>query len=260
MADVGTVTRELLVSGYGDLDEQRLADRLCRACVTGLDVDGAAVSLLTDRTDRLTLAATDTVAEQLEDIQFTVSDGICMEAARTGYPVSVSDMREREAASRWPLFVSAVLERTPVAALFAFPLQWGVVNLGVLDLYRTTAGPLNDEQWRDAAAAVDIATLLMLDRRTHRGHRAGDHLGNVVVPQIDAAVQGDDDSDRWLTQVTGRQVEIHQATGMVQVQLGVAGVDALARMRAHAFAQQLLLVDVAQDVVERRLVFTEEML
>ena len=56
-----------------------------------------------------------------------------------------------------------------------------------------------------------------------------------------------------------RHAEIHQATGMVLVQLDISATDALARLRAHAFVHQRLLIDVARDVVDRRLVFTEGM-
>jgi AmiR/NasT family two-component response regulator len=56
------------------------------------------------------------------------------------------------------------------------------------------------------------------------------------------------------------RAEIHQATGMVLAQLGVSAQDALARMRAYAFAEQRLLSDVARDVVSRRLRFTQDMM
>ena len=46
---------------------------------------------------------------------------------------------------------------------------------------------------------------------------------------------------------------------MVLVQLGISATDALARLRAHAFVHQRLLIDVARDVVARRLVFTPDM-
>ena len=46
---------------------------------------------------------------------------------------------------------------------------------------------------------------------------------------------------------------------MVLVQLGVSATDALAFLRAHAFVHQRLLIDVARDVVARRLVFTPDM-
>ena len=42
---------------------------------------------------------------------------------------------------------------------------------------------------------------------------------------------------------------------MVLAQLGISATDALARMRAYAFAEQRLLGDVAHDVVARRLRF-----
>jgi len=55
------------------------------------------------------------------------------------------------------------------------------------------------------------------------------------------------------------QVEIHPATGMVVAQLQISATDALARLRAHAFVHQRLLIDVCRDVVARRLVFTQDM-
>ena len=45
---------------------------------------------------------------------------------------------------------------------------------------------------------------------------------------------------------------------MVLVQLGVSAADAFARLRAYAFAEQRPLGDVAQDVVARRLTFTND--
>jgi hypothetical protein len=40
---------------------------------------------------------------------------------------------------------------------------------------------------------------------------------------------------------------------MVMVQLGVTLVEALARIRAHAFAENLRLTDVARDIVGRKI-------
>ena len=114
---------------------------ICQACLVGLDVDGAAISLLTSTASRETLWATDSTAELLEDLQFTLNEGACMEAASTGRPVLVPDIHGVES-NRWPLFAAAVVEQTGVAALFALPLQWGAVNLGVLDLYRFHPGGL----------------------------------------------------------------------------------------------------------------------
>ncbi|MGB0094384.1 MAG: ANTAR domain-containing protein [Solirubrobacteraceae bacterium] len=47
--------------------------------------------------------------------------------------------------------------------------------------------------------------------------------------------------------------EVHQATGMISVQLGVSMDEAFVRLRAHAFAAGRSLKAVAGDVVARRL-------
>ena len=46
---------------------------------------------------------------------------------------------------------------------------------------------------------------------------------------------------------------VHNAAGMVAVQLGISVTEALIRLRAFAFSHDRLLADVAQDVVDRRL-------
>src|SRR3954464_3853318 len=150
MPELGAVTQALLAIARDDSDDRILASRICQACVAGLDVDGAAISLLTTSPGRQTLAVTDETAELLEDLQFTLNEGACMEAAATGGPVSAPDLAAGVEARRWPVFAAALAEQAEVGALFALPLQWGAINLGVLDLYRRTAGGLAPEQWRDA--------------------------------------------------------------------------------------------------------------
>jgi GAF domain-containing protein/ANTAR domain-containing protein len=237
VAELGAVTRVVLGLVQDGSDEKVLAGRICRACVDGLDVDGAAISLLTASESRETLWATDPIAERLEELQFTLNEGACMEAAKSGNPVLVGDLRHSTDTAQWPLFAAAVIEGTGVGAVFALPLQWGAVNLGVLDMYRLRPGPMADAELRDALSAADTAALMLLGRRTD----PGDGLGG------------------WLDHGLGHRAEVHQATGMVLVQLSLSPADALARMRAYAFVHQRLLVDVARDVVARRLVFTEDM-
>ena len=104
---------------------------------------------------------------------------------------------------------------------------------------------LGNLQRRDVLAAVDTAVLMLLGQRTD--------------PQGDGVPGHDADAGGWLDLDFGRRAEIHQATGMVLVQLGISAIDALARLRGPAFVHRRLLLDVARDVVERRLVFTQEM-
>ena len=65
MAELGAVTRALLNIARTLRDDRALAAHICRACVAGLDIDGAAISLLTASVSRETLWATDPTADLL---------------------------------------------------------------------------------------------------------------------------------------------------------------------------------------------------
>jgi ANTAR domain-containing protein/GAF domain-containing protein len=244
----GPVTRALLEIHRDGTDSRELARHICAACVAGLDVDGAAMSLLTGSVHRETLSATDATAEILEDLQFTLGEGACLQAASTGSPVLVPDIHDLSHSARWPVFAAAVVEQTDVRALFALPLQLGTVNVGVLDLYRDSPGPLLGHELRDMVAATDTAMLLLLE--SHSGTEPDDEPVRAGTPRQD----GRREKSPWID-----RAEVHQATGMVLAQLDIPPEDAFARLRAHAFAQRRPLSDVARDVVARRLVFTEDM-
>jgi hypothetical protein len=92
-----------------------------------------------------------------------------------------------------------------------------------------------DGRRRDALGAANAAALMLLTIRTDPGE------------------------DAWLDRALGTRVEIHQAVGMVLAQLDVSPQVALARMRGYAFARQRLLIDVARDVLARRVQFSDEM-
>lgn len=232
MDEPGAATRALLTISRDLADDRVLAEQICRAFTEGLGMDGAAISMLTGSPARQTLWATDPTAQLLEDLQFGLNEGACMDAATTGRPVLVADLRTSARSARWPIFAAAVIEQTDVVGLFALPLQWGAVNLGVLDLYRCTYGELSMAQHRDLFSAANTAALMLLGVRTDPG--------------------GHD----WLD--AGSRTEVHQATGMVLVQLDISATDALARLRGYAFVEQRLLIDVARDVVARRLSFATE--
>jgi hypothetical protein len=128
--ELGPLTRALISNLARDgHDNRHLAAETCRAYVQCLDVHGAAISLLTPTTSRTTLAATDPTADALEDLQFALGEGACIEAAVSGRPVLVPDIHDHVLTARWPMFAAAVAEQTGARALFALPLQRGTINL-----------------------------------------------------------------------------------------------------------------------------------
>ena len=137
--------------------------------------------------------------------------------------------------------------------------------IDVLDLYRTTPGPLRGNELRDVVAAVDVTTFMLLSASARTG--AG-HPGDDVHPdgQHPGGRYPDGGRERaypsdgaWWDGLSSDRAEVHQATGMILAQLGVEAQDAFVRLRAHAFAARRPLAEVARDVVARRLVFTPDM-
>jgi hypothetical protein len=208
---------------------------VCAAAVAEVGVDGAGVTVMVSPTVREGVHATDGVTVDLEELQLTFGQGPCVDTFLEGGPVLVVDLRAPEYLARWPAFASAAL-RIGARAVFAFPLQIGVIRLGVLGLYRSRPGGLSTHELADALALADTAGTLLLDAATGTPPDAGE-----------LAWQPDDP--------TAHHVQVHQATGMIAVQLTVNADAAFARLRAHAYASDRALGDVARDVVERRLRF-----
>jgi hypothetical protein len=180
------------------------------------------------------LAATDGSAVILENLQQTLGEGPCITAFHDRRPVLQSDLAE--ASSRWPGFAPAAMA-AGVTAIFAFPLQVGAIRLGVLDLYRDTPGPLDSLQLGEALDHAAAATTILLDQQ-HNASPGGLH------PDLADAADG--------------RREIHQATGMMTVQASVTITDALLMLRSRAYAEERPLIELAQDVVARRVTFYPE--
>jgi hypothetical protein len=205
---------------------------LCQICARELPMTGAAVVLQsTAGLDRV-VAATEGLAATVEELQFELGEGPGVDALRQDGPVLRSHLDA--AIGQWPMFAPAALA-VGVAAAFAFPLQVGGIRLGVLDLYRDTAGPLLDGVLSEALAYADAATAVLLHLQALSNPAAGLH------PQ--------------LTGFTADRAEIHQATGMISAQAGVSLVDALLLLRARAYSTNRTMLAISRDVLARQLRF-----
>jgi len=210
-------------------------DRLCTAIIAALPVDGASIALMTSSGHAGLLAASDEAAATMENLQQTLGEGPCLDASRAGRPVLLPDLAG-PAPLRWPAFVASAVG-AGIAAVFAFPLQVGAIRLGVLDLYRSTIGSLDRLELAEALDYATATATILLDLQ----YGAPD---GQLHPLLADAADG--------------QREIHQATGMVSVQAAVGLSEALLLLRARAYATGRRLIDIATDVVERRLTFTPD--
>lgn len=210
-------------------DEPVSVAAVCNAVVLRLRVDGASVSAVSGKRGREPLFASDELSAMLEDLQFTTGEGPAADESRLGAPVLVGDLES--AAARWPGFVPEAVA-AGARAMFAVPLQAGAIHIGVLSLYRAVPGQLTAEELADVLVFADAALHILLDA-------ASGVSGSPVYQPLNG--------------FTDRRAVVHQATGMISVQLDVSLEEALVRLRAHAFARGTALGEVATEVVSRQL-------
>ncbi|KQU07270.1 hypothetical protein ASG56_07005 [Rhodococcus sp. Leaf7] len=88
-------------------------------------VDGAAVALLGSSRDvRELVFATTSLAQQLDELQFTIGEGPCIDAHHAAEPVRVDDIRSSYSTQRWPIFGRGAAS-LGARGMFAYPLLGG---------------------------------------------------------------------------------------------------------------------------------------
>ena len=218
-------------------------DRAATLAATALGVDGICAGVGTGPQGAVMIWGRETVAVAVEGLEFTLGEGPSRDAVIAGAPVLVPDLGVPDYAARWPAFAYGV-SGFPVRAVFAFPLRIGAISVGVLTAHRAAPGALTDRQLANALALADAVTLLLL-------HRADPDAELVAGPgQADGLRSG------W-GQPASHRADVHQATGVISVQLGVNLAEALVRLRAHAYVRDRPVAEIAADVLARRLRFTD---
>lgn len=197
--------------------------------MTILGADGVALTIAYTAPQRVTLCATDDAAARLEDLQDVLGQGPGPTAYATGKQMHTDiGTDERRGNDSWPDFDRAARKAFTGVTLVAVPIHPDGEVLGVLTYHHPTGSrvALSDNNAQFLADAVGVALL------------------------SDPDTIGTDLSGPW----TGR-AQIHQATGMVVTQLGLASEDAIALLRAHAFANDWTLAETAAAVLRRDLDF-----
>jgi hypothetical protein len=204
--------------------------RLCEMGPAIVGVDGAGVMLMSGDIPGGSLCTTNEVSHLIEDLQYSLGEGPCVDAYHQDRVVAEPDLA-RPATPRWAAFRPPALE-AGVRGVFGLPMRVGTVRLGALNLYRDRPGPLSDDQHADALVLADVAARWVLEAQ------AGAPPDTIA----EALEVGAD-----------FHFVVHNAAGVVSEQLGISVTDALIRLRAYAFGADRLLADVAEDVVARRL-------
>lgn len=209
---------------------------LCQTAADGLPVTGVAVAMSGSFLVSELICATGPLSRQLEELQLTIGEGPTLEVLAGTGAILIEDLDAPAYQARWPLFAPQAID-IGARAMFVLPLRIGAIRGGVLALYVDRPGRLGAKDLAAAWVYSELALELLLDEQ-------------------DGIVTQEGQSTSYRHSET--RPEVHQATGMISVQLGINVGDAFTRLRARAFADDRPLSEVAIDVVARRIRFDHE--
>jgi transcriptional regulator with GAF, ATPase, and Fis domain len=175
------------------------------------------------------VASTDERSQLVELMQLGEGGGPCVECFTSGLAIAIPDIAA--ARDRWAQFCDAALAQG-FHALHAIPLRLREKTIGSLNLFREQTGELGEFDIAAAQALADVATIGILQERAVRE-------SDIITQQLQRALDS--------------RVIIEQAKGVVAYVNDVPVDEAFRLIRAYARDHQRGLVDVAADIVQRRL-------
>lgn len=219
-----------ILAAVADGGDEWSPGRICAACTRIVGVKGAGVMLMSGDIPRGSLCSTDEVSHLIEELQYTLGEGPCVDAYQQDAVVTEPDLAD-PVTRRWPAFTPGAVQ-AGVRAVFGFPMRVGSVRLGALNLYRDLPGPLTGAQHGDALVVAEVAARWVLEAQA--GAPA-----ETVAKELEVSADF--------------HFSVHNAAGIVSVQESISVTEALIRLRAYAFSADRLLADVARDVIARTL-------
>ena len=232
--DEMALVRRLISLEPTSVDDKPAVDgwlqRVCRTAARELSAMGVGISLQPQGSPPFPVAASSAALARVEELQFVLGEGPCIDAYALRRPVLVPDLGTTEAVTTWPGYTPAARD-CGVRAVFAFPMQRGAARLGAMDVYRDHAGGVSPKMLFRALTFAEVALQQLMLHADTPGHGPVDLL---------------DDLD-------GHRFEVYQAQGMLMAQLRVGAEQALSRLRAYSYAHERRVVDVARDIIARKI-------
>jgi len=173
----------------------------------------------------LTVASTDALAAQVDEVQYGLDQGPCLHALRTGITVSIQDLASD---TRWAAYAARSLQHG-IRSSLSLPLSSGGNTVGAFNLYSRVAGSFGqaaarraDRFAQNASGALSIAI------------RLADHVAL---------------TDQLRASLASRAV-IDQAIGVLMAQRRITAADAFAILRATSQNRNIKLRAFAAQIVE----------
>jgi hypothetical protein len=155
-----------------------------------------------------------------------------MLAHASGQPVFVV---EDDIRRRWPTFAGLLLTETTFRGIVSLPLRTAVTGVGAMNLFFADPADVRRLDVFDAVAVGDLVASA---------------LGDATIWSTWSEAEGPD----WLNSPPAvRRAGVWQAVGRTGGALDVDAAEALALLRAHAYASGRSVDSVAADVLDGRL-------
>lgn len=208
--------------------------RFCVAGVTILNVDGVSLCLVLNNVIN-SQSSSESHFALLDEEQFALGDGPSFDAAHSLSPISAIDFLDHQTMKRWPVF-HPVAQANGIHSMVAFPLHIGESHFGVLTAYRK-----NKEAFSNSFYAAGVSLSMLVSSFVVV------HLTGKTVADVQEALEV----------VSQDQSVIHFAAGMVAEKLNIPVIDALVRIRAYAFRENIPLGLVATRISEHQIEINE---
>ena len=219
-----------------DLDgPELLPSRMARAVALALAVDGAGLSLHDPGGLRTPLGASGPLAALAERLQFTYGAGPALRAHDDGVVIAFDEADIRR---NWAELHRSLMADTPFRAVLSVPLLPPLGPLVVLDVYLRSPEQMTQ---LDRTAVEDVVVAVT----------------RLLVDVMSAPSDPDGGATWWSGPDAQARTRVWQATGMASVMLQLEAADALAVLKARAFAGGQVVEDVADDLLTGRLTVQE---
>lgn len=211
-----------------DHDLESVLDQIVTAVHETMPAAAAVSVTHIDADSPKTVASTHEMATAVDEKQYDLDSGPCLECARENEPKMVKDMSVEQ---RWPDLVPFALEQGVKSSL-SMPLPVRDKVVGAINIYSDKVHQFGEEDAREAMAFAAHAAVA---------------IANVTAYSATAYLA------KNLELALASRAAIEQAKGMVMMRMGCSPDDAFDLLRQLSQRTNRKLRDVAVDIVERRI-------
>jgi transcriptional regulator with GAF, ATPase, and Fis domain len=201
---------------------------LTRRCVDLFDLAAAGL-VLADGDHVRVAASSDDRIQMLELFELHHDEGPGLDCFRSGRPVRCDDLSAVD--DRWERFLPEARE-AGYASVYSLPMRLRQQVIGSLNLLGARPNLIDAAALVEAQALADVATIGILQHRAASEQR-------LLAQQLQYALQS--------------RILVEQAKGILAEYAGVDMERSFSVLRLYARSNNARLVDVASDLVERRL-------